>query len=125
VITLCYGLGFGMVLVLLLVPALLSIGHDVQRQMVSLRRSLRLPVATRGRDFGLMSVSVGVILAAWAAATLGSVLVNGSLPSLLAPLLPPAPTLSATLGLFGAGSFVICVVGYIVGGVTLWRRGMA
>ncbi|CUH59697.1 efflux RND transporter permease subunit [Thalassobacter stenotrophicus] len=125
VITLCYGLGFGMVLVLLLVPALLSIGHDVQRQMVSLRRSLRLPVATRGRDFGLMSVGVGVILAAWAAATLGSVLVNGSLPGLLAPLLPPAPTLSATLGLFGAGSFVICVVGYIVGGVTLWRRGMA
>ena len=125
VITLCYGLGFGMVLVLLLVPALLSIGHDVQRQMVSLRRSLRLPVATRGRDFGLMSVGVGLILAAWAAATLGAVLVNGTLPGLLAPLLPPAPTLAATLGLFGAGSFVICVVGYIVGGVTLWRRGMA
>ncbi|KGK79512.1 acriflavine resistance protein B [Thalassobacter stenotrophicus] len=125
VITLCYGLGFGMVLVLLLVPALLSIGHDVQRQMVSLRRSLRLPVATRGRNFGLMSVGVGVILATWAAATLGAVLVNGTLPGLLAPLLPPAPTLTATLGLFGAGSFVICVVGYIVGGVTLWRRGMA
>ena len=125
VITLCYGLGFGMVLVLLLVPALLSIGHDVQRQMISLRRSLRLPLATRGRDFGLMSVGVGVILAAWAAATLGAVLINGSLPGLLAPLLPPAPTLTATLGLFGAGSFVICVVGYIVGGVTLWRRGMA
>ena len=125
VITLCYGLGFGMVLVLLLVPALLSIGHDVQRQMISLRRSLRLPVATRGRNFGLMSVGVGVILATWAAATLGAVLVNGTLPGLLAPLLPPAPTLTATLGLFGAGSFVICVVGYIVGGVTLWRRGMA
>ena len=114
-----------MVLVLLLVPALLSIGHDVQRQMISLRRSLRLPLATRGRDFGLMSVGVGVILAAWAAATLGAVLINGSLPGLLAPLLPPAPTLAATLGLFGAGSFVICVVGYIVGGVTLWRRGIA
>ena len=125
VITLCYGLGFGMVLVLLLVPALLSIGHDVQRQMVSLRRSLRLPVATRGRKFGLMSVGVGVILAAWSAATLGAVLVNGTLPSPLAPLLPSAPTLAATLGLFGAGSFVICAVGYIVGGVTLWRRSMA
>ena len=125
VITLCYGLGFGMVLVLLLVPALLSIGHDVQRQMVSLRRSLRLPVASRGRDFGLMSVGVGIILAAWAAATLGAVLISGSLPGLLAPLLPTPPTLTATLGLFGAGSFMICIMGYIIGGVTLWRRSVA
>ncbi|MCV6595533.1 MAG: efflux RND transporter permease subunit [Mangrovicoccus sp.] len=40
VIALVYGLGFGMLLVLLLVPALLVIGHDIQRNLRSARRIL-------------------------------------------------------------------------------------
>ena len=39
VITLAYGLGFGVVLVLVLTPALLAIQHDIARQMKSLWRS--------------------------------------------------------------------------------------
>jgi multidrug efflux pump subunit AcrB len=46
VVTLVYGLGFGMVLVLLIVPALLAVGHDLGRMRASLRRALRLG----GRD---------------------------------------------------------------------------
>lgn len=38
VITLAYGLGFGMVLVLVLVPAMLAIQQDVLQQLLSLRR---------------------------------------------------------------------------------------
>lgn len=41
VVTLAYGLGFGMVLVLLVVPAVLAIGADLVRARQSFRRSLR------------------------------------------------------------------------------------
>ncbi|MEN8709615.1 MAG: efflux RND transporter permease subunit [Paracoccaceae bacterium] len=40
VITLVYGLGFGMVLVLLVVPAIMTIGSDLQRGFQALRRAL-------------------------------------------------------------------------------------
>ncbi|CAD0184137.1 Multidrug transporter MdtC [Ruegeria sp. THAF57] len=43
VITLVYGLAFGMLLVLLLVPALLAILNDLSRPMTAMRRGLRAP----------------------------------------------------------------------------------
>ncbi|WP_109312947.1 efflux RND transporter permease subunit [Ruegeria sp. AU67] len=43
VITLVYGLGFGMLLVLLLVPALLAILNDLSRPMTAMRRAARAP----------------------------------------------------------------------------------
>lgn len=43
VITLVYGLGFGMLLVLLLVPALLAILNDLTRPMTAMRRAARAP----------------------------------------------------------------------------------
>ncbi|WP_415182031.1 efflux RND transporter permease subunit [Phaeovulum sp.] len=43
VITLCYGLGFGMVIVLLVVPALLAVQLDFGRQIRALRRGLAVP----------------------------------------------------------------------------------
>ncbi len=42
VITLVYGLGFGMFLVLLLVPAALAIQHDLARQRKALARAMRM-----------------------------------------------------------------------------------
>jgi multidrug efflux pump subunit AcrB len=42
VVTLVYGLGFGMILVLLLTPALIAIEHDVRMRIASLRRMVRL-----------------------------------------------------------------------------------
>jgi multidrug efflux pump subunit AcrB len=41
VITLCYGLGFGMILVLVVVPALLAAQSDIARQFAALRYALR------------------------------------------------------------------------------------
>jgi multidrug efflux pump subunit AcrB len=122
VITLCYGLGFGMVLVLLLVPALLTIGHDVKRQMTALRRALRLPVATRGRGFGLLSVAVLVVTAGWAAVTLGAMLSTDALLPPLNHLFPAVQTPSGALALFVAGTAAITTAGYIVGGVAMLRR---
>merc|ERR1712034_238904 len=42
VITLCYGLGFGMVLVLLVVPAMVAMQNDVARPLAALRRAVRV-----------------------------------------------------------------------------------
>lgn len=47
VITLAYGLGLGMVLVLLVTPAMLAIGHDIRRAVRSARRAPQ--VITRAR----------------------------------------------------------------------------
>lgn len=99
VITLVYGLGFGMVLVLLLVPALLAIGQDLSQPMRALRRGLRV----RGMRAPL-GAGAAVVLA-WFAATMGWVLITGQLPAPLAGLGAGQP-LAAALGLFVAGAGV-------------------
>ena len=71
VITLVYGLGFGMLLVLLVVPALLAIGRDLSQPITALRRGLRV----RGLRAPL-GTGAAVVLA-WFAATMGWVLVTG------------------------------------------------
>lgn len=43
IVTLVYGLGFGMVLVLVVVPAALAVGQDFGRDIRALRRALRSP----------------------------------------------------------------------------------
>ncbi len=53
IITLVYGLGFGMVLVLLVVPALMAMQQDVGKQFRALRRSLRL--GGRARSVGALT----------------------------------------------------------------------
>jgi len=61
VITLCYGLGFGMVLVLLIVPSLVVVQKDVSSLFVTLRRILqanKLPAKFRGLFFAAAIASV-------------------------------------------------------------------
>ena len=58
VITLVYGLGFGMVLVLLVVPAIMTIGSDLQRGFQALRRALFF------RGLGLRRVAVTALTSA-------------------------------------------------------------
>ncbi|MDJ0637402.1 MAG: efflux RND transporter permease subunit [Paracoccaceae bacterium] len=81
VITLTYGLGFGLVLVLLVVPSLLAIGHDLGRNARAFRRGL----APADRAPGLAPLLILGIAgtAAIFAATMGSVMVSGSLPEVL------------------------------------------
>ncbi|MGB2409531.1 MAG: efflux RND transporter permease subunit, partial [Paracoccaceae bacterium] len=80
VITLVYGLGFGMLLVLLVVPALVAVQHDVRRHFVSLRHALfGRAKAVRTAIWGLALLIVG-----WFAVTMGWVMNFGTLPQSLA-----------------------------------------
>jgi multidrug efflux pump subunit AcrB len=118
VITLVYGLGFGMVLVLLVVPALIAAQHDVARQVRAMRRGLR----TRGLQ--LLLVPLWLVVLAWGAATVGYVAVTGALWPALVPLWPVLAALSPwlaafvlfTVGLLGVVAlvYVLAAVGYQV-----------
>ncbi|MEQ8896072.1 MAG: efflux RND transporter permease subunit [Roseovarius sp.] len=109
VITLVYGLGFGMVLVLLLVPSLIAIQHDIKRRTGSLRRALAAPVSSvRFTVAGALAVVV-----AWLVATLGLTWATGQLPHPFTealPLLAGASPMMAALGLYLAGALLIVLV---------------
>lgn len=114
VVTLVYGLGFGMVLVLLVVPAVLMAQSDISRQLVALRRMLR------GRTGRLRVVLVASIalMALLFGATLGAAVVAGALPGwwlVLVPGLDLMPAMTAALGLFLAGSGIVTLLAYGLG----------
>ncbi|NNE52216.1 MAG: efflux RND transporter permease subunit [Sulfitobacter sp.] len=126
VITLVYGLGFGMFLVLLVVPALVAAQHDISRQMRAMRRGVRAPVGTL--RWGLVLLW-GLILG-WGALTIGYTALQGVLFGPLGQSLPMLANLQAmtsALLLFIGGAGVIAVVGYGVGALAfvLMRRGPA
>ncbi len=106
VITLVYGLGFGMVLVLFLVPALVAIQHDLSRRRVALRRALR---AQKAGVRWPVTLGLGAIVA-WLAATLGATAVTGAMPSWLYAIAGPMADWSpmgASLALYVMGSVLI------------------
>ncbi|MCB1397454.1 MAG: efflux RND transporter permease subunit [Rhodobacter sp.] len=121
VVTLAYGLGFGMVLVLLIVPSLLAAGHDLNRMTRSLRRAFRLP----GQNIGLgvkalPLLAVALVLAAFAA-TLGWSLVLGEAGPLTAWLLPGVgDSAGAAMGVFAGTVAAGVVLLWMVGALSLW-----
>ena len=104
VITLVYGLGFGMLLVLLVVPALVAIQHDVGRQIAALRRGMRF----RSGAVRLAMLSALALTLGWLGVTMGHVAVTGALAEPLATL-PFVTTLSPMLASFAL--FVGAVAG--------------
>jgi multidrug efflux pump subunit AcrB len=120
VITLVYGLGFGMVLVLLVVPALIAAQADVSARLRAFRRALRF---RRGPVRGLIGAATLAMLA-WLGATMGHVAVTGALPGALAGLVPALSPLTASFALFAGGVLVALPVFYALGGIvlTLGRR---
>ena len=101
VITLVYGLGFGMVLVLIVVPSIMAIQLDVYRQVKAARRALR------GRRWAM-------VLPAWLGAAGALALFGG----LVAPVLltgAPLPELVAFLPFLAAG--IAPAMGVFVGGL--------
>ncbi|MEM6696666.1 MAG: efflux RND transporter permease subunit, partial [Pseudomonadota bacterium] len=95
VITLVNGLGLGMVLVLILVPALVAIQHDLSRRRQALGRALVARVAAVRWP---ITVALGAVLG-WLGATLGATAVTGALPAwlylLAGPLADWSPMVSA------------------------------
>ncbi|MGI9393541.1 MAG: efflux RND transporter permease subunit, partial [Boseongicola sp.] len=79
VITLVYGLGFGLLLVLLVVPSLLAIGHDLGRNIRATRRAF----SARARGLRITVGALGLGMAAWFAITIGSIVFSGALPDAL------------------------------------------
>ncbi|MYM57267.1 efflux RND transporter permease subunit [Thalassovita mangrovi] len=119
VITLVYGLGFGMVLVLLVVPALVAAQHDVKRQVTSLRHALR----TRGLH--LPVIGTGAVLLGWLGLVLGWPVVTGAPHPVLAealPMLAGAAPVAAGLGLFLAGAAVLTLAVYAVSALVIGHR---
>ncbi|WP_298920583.1 efflux RND transporter permease subunit [uncultured Roseobacter sp.] len=121
IITLVYGLGFGMLLVLLVVPALVAAQHDIARQMNAMRRGLTAPVA--GIKIGF--AALWALILCWCLATLGWVLWYGALPETLAVAFPAVTQLSALLAallLFLSGVVVIVLGAYGFTAAALFAR---
>ena len=113
VITLVYGLGFGVGMVLLVVPALCAIQRDTARPFTALRRVL----SRGGARLRLGVAGTFLPISAWFAGTMGWVLFNGSIHPTLAQLLPQVETdnpLRLSMMLFIAGALVLTLVVYAV-----------
>jgi multidrug efflux pump subunit AcrB len=119
VITLVYGLGFGVVLVLLIVPALVAIQHDVANQMAALKRGIRFKEkAMRG---AILAATFAML--AWFAATLGYAGVRGDLfPPLAMAWTDGLAAVTAAFVLFILGAMAVPLVVYAIGSVVLALR---
>ncbi|KPU83329.1 acriflavine resistance protein B [Marinosulfonomonas sp. PRT-SC04] len=121
VITLVYGLGFGLVLVLLLVPALLAMQQDFGRQFNALRRATH--VGQRGAVVKAATLAVALGIVALFGVTLGAVLVQGALPEMLRGFGPQSGgSLGVAFGLFAAGSAILVLLAYVGGVLAFGRR---
>jgi hypothetical protein len=109
VITLVYGLGFGMVIVLLVVPAILAMQQDFAKQLTALRRATGTLTRHPVMGFGLGALALA--LAGLFTATLGSALATGGMYGPLAGL---GEGLSAALGVFVAGAAAFCAAAWII-----------
>ncbi len=124
VITLVYGLGFGLLLVLLVVPALIAVQRDVARPMTALRRALR---GSHGGMRWLVG-GTGAILLGWMGVTLGWAVVTGALPDQVlshAPQLTGIDPLRAGLMMFVVGALGIVLVVYLLAALASSGRGQS
>ncbi len=124
VITLVYGLGFGMLLVLLVVPSLVAIQHDVGRLIQTALRSLRFRSAPLRWSMNLILSAILI----WLGATMGYVVATGQVwPVLALPVLSGLSPLMAAFATFiggvAAGLFGLYVVMALA--VLIRRRGAA
>ena len=113
----CYGLAFGMGLVLLVVPALMAMQLDAARWMRAARRA-----ASRRAGLAAVATWAGMGgIAALFAVTLGAVIVTGALPAFLPPL--PVEGAAGALALFLAATAVLLIaIWLLVSAVHLARR---
>lgn len=107
VITLCYGLGVGFFVVLLLVPSLVVMQRDVSRLWVSLRRALigrSMPQGVRAGMIVAVAATVGLVML-----TVGKWVISGEYLGVLQPIADRFTMLSGPLF-----SIVMLMAGVIV-----------
>ncbi|MBO9411608.1 MULTISPECIES: efflux RND transporter permease subunit [unclassified Ruegeria] len=120
VITLVYGLAFGMILVLVLVPALLGILNDLSRPITAMRRAVRAP----DRVVQGALAATGTALLVWFGITMVLPVVTGAPLGILSGLYGSADGLVALqmgLGAFVAGAVVILVLSIAASGLFFAR----
>ncbi len=113
VITLCYGLGFGMLLVLLVVPSLIAMQADVAKQTRAFRRALNAGRAATGMR--VVTVANVAIVVALFAATFGMTIWTGTMPAFLSSGfagLASSPMVAA-FGAFMLGVIALLIVNWI------------
>ncbi len=109
-----YGLGFGLLLVLLVVPAMMAMQQDVNRQVAAFRRGLQM---RRGGTVRAGLIIGFLAMLAWLAATMGVTMATGALPVLLLdmmPMLAGGPALFTALLVFISGVLLLVAVLYLV-----------
>ena len=114
VITLSYGLGFGLVIVLLVVPSLVIIQADIGRLFRAWRRGMFGQRMARGHRLILIGASGAAL--ALLAATIGTWIANDAAPGLLARAVVGAlgmPGLLASFLVLGLGLVLIVVLALI------------
>ncbi|GAA6159291.1 efflux RND transporter permease subunit [Ruegeria sp. HU-ET01832] len=120
VITLVYGLAFGMILVLVLVPALLGILNDLSRPITAMRRAVRAP----DRVVQGALAATGTALLVWFGITMVLPVITGAPLGILSRLYGSADGLVALqmgLGAFVVGAVVILVLSIAASGLFFAR----
>ena len=120
VITLVYGLGFGLLIVLLVIPALVAMQEDIKRFRKAYLFALRSQNKFIQRSF--VSLTSAIIL--WGGLTLGFMLITGSLAPFLGDLsliqtLPK--TMLSALILFVTGSLLFISLFALAGYLLFWK----
>ena len=125
VITLVFGLGFGVVLVLMIVPALLATQQDIARQFEALRRALAFPA--RARAVSALTVLAGLAIAGVFAATMGHAILFGTMWTPIASVLPNTAEAGtgAAAALFIVASLVALVAVFLLSLALLLLTGRA
>jgi multidrug efflux pump subunit AcrB len=121
VITLVYGLGFGMLLVLLVVPALIATQNDVSRQIAAMKRGMRAPVTSLRLGLGFL----WALIIGWGVVTVGWAAWFGEVHPMAVKVLPALQNLTpitAGLLLFIMGAALVVLTGYIVAGLSFALR---
>jgi predicted RND superfamily exporter protein len=118
VITLVYGLGFGMILVLFIVPSLMAMQGDVAVQVQSARRALRGDAKSMALP---MRIAAGGTAALFAAVVAPVLVTGAALPALsgVLPLLNAGPL--AAIGVFLGLTMVFLLLVYIVTATVMGR----
>lgn len=104
VITLVYGLGFGMVIVLLVVPALMAMQQDIDKQVRAARRALRSSDVGARLPAGIAALGAAVLFAV----LMAPVIITGA----------PLPALASALPVLNGGTSV--AFGLFAVSVAIW-----
>ncbi len=119
IVTLTFGLGFGMVLVLMIVPALIAMQSDVSRHMQTVRRAF----GARHLAMRLPALLAGAMIAGLFAALIGPVLVTGEPLAQLGAVLPMLNSgFWPAFGVYLGAVTVVLVVIYVISAITFGVR---